>query len=184
MPEREREGVTGYFICARKTQQTRATYDDGVRFRVESGVEKKNKAPPGNARHKLVTRHVREMVLSALLRLQSARPSTTALLLGGGIMAVGDSVVQYGVEDRDALDKTRLAVCSAYNASVAVPLQFWYAYLDRVWPSGYFISKVLLNQLVSSSTLTPGFLATTSCVETVMVGRGLLAGLEARFVSN
>ena len=94
-------------------------------------------------------------------------------------MAVGDSVVQYGVEDRRALDKTRLAVCSAYNASVAVPLQFWYLYLDRVWPSGYFISKVLLNQLVSSSTLTPGFLATTSCVETVMDGRGLLAGLEA-----
>ena len=116
-------------------------------------------------------------MLNLLRRVQMTAPSTFSFALGGAIMGVGDAAVQVVVEEH-AVDRQRLLVCSAFNASVSVPLNFWYAYLDRVWKHS-FASKILFNQVVSSATLTPGFLAWAPFFESLVAGDSPATAVES-----
>ena len=112
-------------------------------------------------------------------RAMAAAPSSTAFTVGGIVMAVGDAVVQRHIEGAAKFDQKRIAVCASYNAGVSVVLQPWYALLDRAFPGRLSVRKILLNQVVSSTTITPGFLAYTACVEGALEGHSGAAMLDA-----
>ena len=93
-------------------------------------------------------------------------------------MCVGDVLVQK-IEGATHIDQKRTAVCSAFNAGISVPLAAWYAAADKIWPGSpsssprSFVTKVIVNQVLSSLTLSPGFLAWSNSVEALLNGRTL-----------
>lgn len=115
------------------------------------------------------------------LRAQKAYPMATNAVTGGAVMGTGDISVQYFVEKAETIDLNRSAVCSGFNFVMSAPLARWYGVLDRLFPpstSSVFAAKVVVNQLVSSPILSPGFLAWTSTIDSVVAGRGVATGLE------
>ena len=107
-------------------------------------------------------------------RLQRVAPKTTNFLTGAAVMGVGDSCAQRMVEGAPQLDHRRTAVCSSFNAMVSTPLAMWYALADRVWPASSgaraFLTKITVNQVLSSLTLSPGFLAWSNSLEALWNG--------------
>jgi hypothetical protein len=96
------------------------------------------------------------------------------------MMAAGDVTTQLAIEKSTKLDQRRTAVCSSYNACYAVPLMRWYGLLDRWFPPSttlVFVSKSLVNQVVSSLLIPTGFLTWTSILEEWANGNGVSAGL-------
>ena len=110
-------------------------------------------------------------------RLQAARPRTINFLTGGVVMAVGDAGTQLAVEGAHSLDGKRTALCSGFNAGVSVPLALWYARADAIWPHA-FITKVVVNQILSSFTLSPAFVAWSNCAEALLRGQSLASARE------
>ena len=116
-------------------------------------------------------------IILMFARLQAARPRTVNFITGGVVMAVGDAGTQRFVEGASSLDGTRTAICSGFNASVSVPLSIWYTYADKIWPQA-FLTKVIVNQILSSLTLSPGFVAWSNCFEALLQGKSLSAASE------
>ena len=116
-------------------------------------------------------------IILMFARLQAARPRTVNFITGGVVMAVGDAGTQRFVEGATSLDGTRTAICSGFNASVSVPLSIWYTYADKIWPQA-FLTKVIVNQILSSLTLSPGFVAWSNCFEALLQGQSLSAASE------
>ena len=107
--------------------------------------------------------------------LQRLAPRTTNFVTGASVMAVGDTITQTAVEEAKQLDRKRTVCCSSYNACVSVPLAMWYAKADQIWPANAgartFATKILVNQLLSSAVLSPGFLAWSNSLEVLWSGR-------------
>ena len=116
-------------------------------------------------------------------RWQRIAPKTTNFITGATVMAIGDAITQTAVEE-SKLDKKRTTICSSYNATVSVPLSLWYAKADQFWPANTgartFATKIIVNQILSSAVLSPGFLAWSNSLEALWSGR---SATEARDVT-
>ena len=108
-------------------------------------------------------------------RLQRIAPKTTNFITGATVMAIGDAITQTAVEETEQLDKKRTTICSSFNATVSVPLSLWYAKADQLWPANTgartFVTKIIVNQILSSAVLSPGFLAWSNSLEALSSGR-------------
>jgi len=103
-------------------------------------------------------------------------PHAANFATGTFIMLVGDAAVQLTVEQKASLDGLRLGVCSAFNGLVNVPIASLMLSLDRIWPGRKMLpmlSKVAANQIITSTTLPPSFLAWTISIENILHGNGL-----------
>ena len=65
---------------------------------------------------------------------------------------------------------------------MSVPIAIWYASLDRRWPGtalAPMVRKVVVNQVLSSSIISPGFLLWSNAIEALLDGMAA-AGLAFR----
>lgn len=112
-------------------------------------------------------------------RVQRAAPNTVSFLTGGGVMAVGDTITQLAIEKAPEMDRKRTVTCASFNASYAVPLSMWLTRADRIWPGVWhthpraFVTKCFVNQALSSSVLSPGFIAWSNLLEALWHGASL-----------
>eukprot|EP00446_Apocalathium_sp_SHHI-4_P012320 CAMPEP_0177215530 /NCGR_PEP_ID=MMETSP0367-20130122/34270_1 /TAXON_ID=447022 ORGANISM="Scrippsiella hangoei-like, Strain SHHI-4" /NCGR_SAMPLE_ID=MMETSP0367 /ASSEMBLY_ACC=CAM_ASM_000362 /LENGTH=186 /DNA_ID=CAMNT_0018664979 /DNA_START=58 /DNA_END=618 /DNA_ORIENTATION=- len=98
-------------------------------------------------------------VYRRFVSLQQRYPVRMSLATGGGVMSLGDALVQLRNERFDA---HRNAVVSAYNGATAPFFLFWWCALDRWWPGtalGAVARKSLMNQVCVGPFNSAFFLA-------------------------
>ena len=111
--------------------------------------------------------------MKAYLAASQARPSTVQFATGAVVMAVGDAFTQAAVERRQTPDVKRNATAAVFNGGVSPVLYWWYGLLDRTWPGStlrMLAPKLLCNQIISSTTLSPAFVVWSAYVEAMLAG--------------
>lgn len=126
-------------------------------------------------------------LLARYLRASQSRPVAVQFATGALVMAAGDATTQAAVERQALFDPQRNATAAVFNGGVSPALYKWYGLLDRVWPGSalrQLAPKLLLNQAVSSSLISPSFLCWSSCVEAALAGRLSAASGRAKVASD
>mmetsp|Transcript_37306 Transcript_37306/g.120503 ORF Transcript_37306/g.120503 Transcript_37306/m.120503 type:complete len:194 (-) Transcript_37306:62-643(-) len=126
-------------------------------------------------------------LLARYLRASQSRPVAVQFATGALVMAAGDATTQAAIERQVLFDPQRNATAAVFNGGVSPALYKWYGLLDRVWPGSalrQLTPKLLLNQAVSSSLISPSFLCWSSCVEAALAGRLTAASGRAKVASD
>ena len=138
-------------------------------------------------RNSKIRRDCMASLLARYLRASQSRPVAVQFATGALVMAAGDATTQAAVERQALFDTQRNATAAVFNGGVSPALYKWYGLLDRVWPGSalrQLAPKLLLNQAVSSSLISPSFLCWSSCVEAALAGRLSAASGRAKVASD
>ena len=106
-----------------------------------------------------------------MLRAFTARfPTLASGITGYGVMAIGDGLVQTTVEASVGdFDTVRNVTSASFQGAAGMFMGRWWRFLDALIP-GTTITKLALNQVALSCTLTPSFLIWSGTVEAPLHG--------------